>query len=73
MNANKKDIRLCYISQRRIYAKKANIYSLSRIERKKVQEFLKNQLRKEYITIKITTVVFFVLKKNRKKRMVQDY
>ena len=56
--------------------KKGKIYLLSRIEREKVQEFVKNQLRKRYIQplkLSQTSLVFFILKKNGKKRMVQDY
>ena len=56
--------------------KKVKIYLFSRIERKKVQEFVKNQLRKEYIQplkLSQTSLVFFVPKKNGKKRTVQDY
>ena len=56
--------------------KKDKIYPLSRIEREEVQEFVKNQLRKEYIRpLKSlqTLPVFFVLKKDRRKRIVQDY
>ncbi len=49
---------------------------MSRVEREEVQEFVKNQLRKGYIRLSKspqTSLVFFVLKKNGKKRMVQDY
>jgi len=56
--------------------KKEKIYPLSRVERKEVQEFVKDQLRKEYIRpLKSPQIspVFFVLKKDRKKRMVQNY
>ena len=56
--------------------KKRKIYLLSRVEREEVQEFVKNQLRKEYIRPSKSpqmSPVFFVLKKDRKKRMVQDY
>jgi len=56
--------------------KKEKIYPLSRIEREEVQEFVKDQLRKGYIRPSKspqTSLVFFVLKKDRKKRMVQDY
>ena len=56
--------------------KNVKIYLFSRIERKEVQEFVKNQLRKEYIQpLKLpqTLLVFFVPKKNGKKRTVQDY
>ena len=56
--------------------KKGKIYPLSRIEREEVQEFVKDQLRKEYIRPSKSpqiSLVFFVLKKDGKKRMVQDY
>ena len=56
--------------------KKGKIYPLSRIEREEVQEFVKDQLRKEYIRLlksPQTSPVFFVLKKDGKERMVQDY
>jgi len=49
---------------------------LSREEREEVREFIKEQLRKRYIRLlKLpqTVPVFFVGKKNGKKRMVQDY
>ena len=53
--------------------KKGKIYPLSRIEREEVQEFVKDQLRKRYIRpLKSlqTSLVFFVPKKDGKKRMV---
>jgi len=56
--------------------KKGKIYPLSRVEREEVQEFVKDQLRKGYIRpLKSpqTLLVFFVLKKDGKKRMVQNY
>ena len=56
--------------------KKRKVYPLSREEREEVREFVKEQLRKGYIRpLKSpqTALVFFVGKKNRKKRMVQDY
>ena len=56
--------------------KKGKIYPLSRVEREEVQEFMKDQLRKGYIRpLKSpqTSPVFFVPKKDGKKRMVQDY
>ena len=56
--------------------KKGKIYPLSRVEREEVQEFVKNQLRKGYIRpfkSPQTSPVFFVPKKDGKKRMVQDY
>ena len=60
----------------RFVPKKGKIYLLSRVEREEVQEFVKNQLRKGYIRPSKspqTSLVFFVPKKDRKKRMVQDY
>ena len=56
--------------------KKGKIYPLSRVEREKVQEFVKDQLRKGYIRPSKspqTSPVFFVPKKDGKKKMVQDY
>ena len=57
-------------------SKKEKIYLLSRIKREEVQKFIKNQLRKRYIQLlksPQTSPVFFILKKNGKKRMVQNY
>jgi len=56
--------------------KKGKVYPLSRKEREEVREFVKEQLRKGYIQLlKLpqTALVFFVEKKDGKKRMVQDY
>jgi len=56
--------------------KKGKIYLLSRVEREKVQEFVKDQLRKGYIRPSKSpqmSLVFFVLKKDGKKKMVQNY
>jgi len=56
--------------------KKEKIYPFSRVEREKVQEFVKNQLRKRYIRPSKSlqmSLVFFVPKKDSKKRMVQNY
>jgi len=56
--------------------KKEKIYPLSRVEREEVQEFVKDQLRKGYIRPSKSpqiSLVFFVPKKDEKKRMVQDY
>jgi len=53
--------------------KKGRIYPLSRVEREKVQEFVKDQLRKGYIRLSKSSQMspmFFVPKKDRKKRMV---
>jgi len=56
--------------------KKRKIYPLSREEREEVCEFILEQLRKEYIRpskLLQIVLVFFVGKKDGKKRMVQDY
>ena len=55
---------------------KGKVYLLSREEREEVREFVKKQLRKGYIRPSKspqTAPVFFVGKKDGKKRMVQDY
>jgi len=55
---------------------KGKVYLLLREEREEVREFVKEQLRKGYIwpsKSPQTAPVFFVGKKNRKKRMIQDY
>ena len=52
------------------------MYPLSREEREEMYEFIQEQLRKGYIRpLKSpqTALVFFVGKKDSKKRMVQDY
>ena len=56
--------------------RKRKMYLLSRKEREEVHEFIKEQLRKGYIRpskLLQMAPVFFVGKKDRKKRMVQDY
>ena len=56
--------------------RKRKVYPLSREEREEVREFVKEQLRKGYIWLSKslqTAPVFFVGKKDGKKRMVQDY
>jgi len=56
--------------------RKEKVYLLSREEREEVHEFIQEQLRKEYIRLSKspqTAPVFFVGKKDGKKRMVQDY
>ena len=58
------------------FVPRKGIYPLSRDEREEVREFIKEQLRKEYISLlksPQTVLVFFMEKKDRKKRMVQDY
>jgi len=56
--------------------RKEKVYPLSREKREEVREFVREQLRKGYIQPSKspqTALVFFVGKKDRKKRMVQDY
>jgi len=56
--------------------RKRKVYLLSREEREEVCEFIMKQLRKGYIRpskSSQTAPVFFVGKKDGKKRMVQDY
>ena len=56
--------------------RKGKVYLLSRDKKEKVREFIKEQLRKGYICPSKSlqmVLVFFIEKKNRKKRMVQDY
>ena len=59
----------------RFMPRKEKVYPLSREEREEVREFVKEQLRKGYIRPSKspqTVLVFFVGKKDGKKRMVQD-
>ena len=56
--------------------RKGKVYPLSRGEREEVHEFIQEQLRKGYIRPSKSpqmAPVFFVGKKDGKKRMVQDY
>ena len=56
--------------------RKGNVYPLSREEREEVREFIQEQLRKGYIWLsKLLQMVpvFFVGKKDGKKRIVQYY
>jgi len=56
--------------------KKGKVYPLSREEREEVREFVKEQLQKGYIRfskLPQMALVFFVEKKDGKRRMVQDY
>jgi len=56
--------------------RKGKVYLLSREKREEVREFIKEQLRKGYIQLSKSpqmVLVFFVGKKDGKKRMVQDY
>jgi len=62
--------------KKRFVPRKEKVYPLSREERKEVREFIKEQLQKGYIQLSKLpqmALVFFVEKKDRKKRMVQDY
>ena len=59
--------------KKRFVLRKGKVYPLSREEREEVREFIKEQLRKGYIRLSKssqTAPVFFVGKKNGKKRMV---
>ena len=56
--------------------KKSKIYNLSPIEQEEVSSFIDEQLRKGYIRPSKspqTSPIFFVPKKDGKKRMYQDY
>jgi len=56
--------------------RKGKVYLLSREKRKEVHKFIKEQLRRRYIKPSKspqTALVFFVGKKNGKKRIMQDY
>ena len=60
----------------RFMPRKGKVYPLSREEREEVREFVREQLRKGYIQPSKSpqmALVFFVGKKDGKKRMVQDY
>jgi len=60
----------------RFMLRKGKVYPLSREEREEVREFVKEHLRKGYIRLSKSSQmapVFFVGKKDRKKRMVQNY
>jgi len=62
--------------QDKFVPRKGRIYPLSRIERKEVQAFVDSQLKKGYIRPSKspqTSPVMFVLKKDGKRRIVQDY
>ena len=56
--------------------RKEKVYLLLREKREKVREFIAKQTKKRYIRpskLLQTALVFFVGKKDRKKRIVQDY
>ena len=60
----------------RFVPRKRKVYPLSREEREEVREFVRKQLRKGYIWLSKspqTAPVFFIGKKDGKKRIVQDY
>ena len=56
--------------------KKRKVYLLLREKKKKVQVFVEDQLQKKYIQLSKlpqTSLVYFVAKKDGKRRIVQDY
>ena len=56
--------------------RKKKVYLLLREEREEVQAFMKNQLQKKYIQLSKspqTSPVYFVAKKDKKRKIVQDY
>jgi len=60
----------------RFVSRKEKVYSLSREERKEIQAFIEDQLQKKYIWLSRllqTSPVHFVAKKNKKRRIVQNY
>jgi len=62
--------------KKRFLPKKGKVYPLSREGSEEVREFIREQLRKRYIWPSKSSqmvLVFFVGKKDGKKRMVQDY
>jgi len=55
--------------------RKEKVYLLSREKKEEICKFIEEQLRKEYIRplkLSQTVPVFFIGKKNSKKKMVQD-
>jgi len=60
----------------RFVLRKGKVYLLSREERGEIHEFINEQLKKGYIRLSKSpqiALVFFVEKKDGKKRIVQDY
>ena len=60
----------------RFVLRKGKVYLLSREEREEIHEFINEQLKKGYIRLSKSpqiALVFFVEKKDGKKRIVQDY
>ena len=56
--------------------RKSKLYPMSPMEQQEVRDFIDDQLKKGYIwpmKSPQTSLVFFIPKKDRKKRMVQDY
>ena len=56
--------------------RKEKLYLLSREKKEKIQAFVENQLQKRYIQpskLPQTSPVYFVTKKDRKRKIVQDY
>jgi len=57
-------------------SRKGKMYSLSREKREEIQVFMEDQLQKGYIWLSKlpqTSPVHFVAKKDRKRKMVQNY
>jgi len=72
-NASKKTLGPCNKSERRFVPRKRRTYLMLREEKEKIREFVEEQLRKGYIRpskLPQTSPVFFVGKKDGKKRMV---
>ena len=62
--------------KKRFMPRKGKVYPLSREEREEIHKFIQEQLRKGYIRpsrLPQMAPVFFVDKKDGKKKMVQDY
>jgi len=75
-NADEKNLGSYHRSQRNVYTTKGRIYPLFKDEREEVQNFVEDQLRKGYIRptkSPQTSPVFFIGKKDGKKRIVIDY
>jgi len=65
---------LCNRIERRIYTEKRE--GVSVVEREEIHEFIKEQLRKDYIKpskLSQMAPLFFIKKKDGKRRIVQDY
>ena len=75
-DADKESLGSCYRSQGDVCTTKGKDLPIVKNKRKEVQNFIEKQLRKGYIRpskSSQTSLVFFISKKDRKKRMVMDY